>query len=409
MRILAWNIQWFTLSRVEPSPQGSLAADFDDADRVVANRVYISSTVRAADPDVFVVLEARCSWNQTVGTLASGDGTTALQILLASLRLVNANWCLVPPLRTNPSELEAAYTETIGVYYRSDRVTFTGPLQWPLNTAGNAPSPTGPPIPPGGNVAASYPAPWNATVPQGTVAAAQTSFTTNNGSVIYFTQNINRRPYLTTFTELGGMQRNVRLFSVHLPPRRVSSQQALSSMASISDADSRPGNNELTVIVGDMNVNLNGDTMARSADDTLRMRGYRQVYPQSRGSGWGRVYEPSIIKSRTDATFDDYKTGRPCYDYGYVWYGQGAQPAAWPGRGVVADRVAGVAAANTLPGFTHDMRITLAELGNLPIERLRQIYGPNAQRSNLFRERWNYGHISRPDGTSDHLPFFLIV
>ena len=413
MRILAWNIQWFTLSRVECSPQGSMEADFDDADRVVANGTYISSTVRQADPDVFVLLEARCTWNQTVGTLADGDGTIALQILLTSLRMVNRNWCLVPPLRINPSviptDLEARYTETIGVYYRSDRLTFTGPLRWPLNVARTAPSPTGPPIPPGGNVAASYPAPWDATLPPGTVAAPQTSFV-KDGYEIYFTEAINRRPYLTTFTELGGMRRNVRLFSVHLPPKRVKSRQALSLMTTISNADSQPGNDELTVIVGDTNVNLNGNTLDQDTDSTLKLRGYIPVYPQSRRpSGRPRVYSPSVIRSRTKATFDDYKTGKACYDYGYVWYGPRARPQQRPNSGVVADRVAGVAAANGLPGFTHDMRVPLAELIGMSTADLRRIFGPNAQRSNIFRERWNYGHISRPDGTSDHLPFFLIV
>jgi hypothetical protein len=401
MRILAWNIQWFTLSRVEPSPQGSLALDFDDADRTVANRTFIYSTVKQADPDVFVLLEARCTWG-TLGTLAPGDGPEALLILLRMLRMLNANWCLVPPLRVNPTELDQKYTETIGVYFRSDRLDFTGPLAWPLAPNGRDPSPTGPPIPPGPGTATSYPSPWAAALPQGNVAAAQYQFYTQAGAQLYFTESINRRPYLTTFVEKAGMKRTVRMFSVHLPPKRVKSRQALSLMTKIRDADSKPGPNQLTVIVGDTNVNLNGTTEDEDVANVMKWQGYVPVFPPRRKliSGWW-VYPPTIIRSRTKATPDDYKANKPCYDYGYVWYGQGAKPPSWPGKAVAADRVAGVAATDSLPGFTHDMRMSLDDL--------RTFYKGLTPREEAFRERWNYGHISRPDGTSDHLPVFLVV
>jgi hypothetical protein len=91
-----------------------------------------------------------------------------------------------------------------------------------------------------------------------------------------------------------------------------------------------------------------------------------------------------------------------CLDYGFVRYGVGAAPA--PGQGPVAgvaEQIAGTAAAPPLPGFVTDMQLPLATIAGI---------GNLAFQTGLFRNRWNYGHLSPPDpGTSDHLPVLLQV
>ena len=54
-----------------------------------------------------------------------------------------------------------------------------------------------------------------------------------------------------------------------------------------------------------------------------------------------------------------------------------------------------------LPGFRPG-KVPLAILANIP--------GGLANQTAVFRNRWNYGHLSPPDpGTSDHLPVLLQV
>jgi len=404
MKILAWNIQWFTLSRVEGTSVGSFADVFMDADKVFANRRYIVSTVREADPDVFVIVEARCTYSWTLGSLATGDGPQALLLVLALLRdQLSSDWCLVPPLVINPSQLEPAYTETMGVFWRNDRLRFLGPFAWPTNQAGNAPSPTGPPVPWDAPHAAQYPEPWNAampTTPAGDMyQAAFIRWIDGERRAVYFNQSQFRRPVLTAFAERDGAKRGIRLISFHLPPN-ANAQEALSHLLDCQPGFWQPGNNQLTVLVGDFNLDLNGSVGDQQPWHLLVQNGFEQILPpqiQVPGRTFS-IYSPTTYTQVNDATPNGYRRSA-CYDYGAVAYGPGARPAQqYPA--VVAERVDGTPAAPPLPGFSVEMGRNLAWLRQIPHDGLR-----NA----LFRQRWNYGHIARPDGTSDHLPVFMVV
>jgi hypothetical protein len=403
MRVLAWNIQWFTLSRIAPEIQPWHQGHADDADRAFANLRYIKSTVRQADPDVFVLVEARCTWGP-LAELAPGDGPTALGLLLLHLRELSGQWCLVPPVRINPSELEPGYTETMGVFWRNDRLRFLGPLVWPPNQAGNAPSPTGPAVSPTQPSAQSYPAPWDWAMPHGAnvpladkVAAACVRFYTPEGQEVFFNQSAFRRPVLTIFRERAGAQRLIRLITFHLPPNS-NAQQAL---ANLTDADPifwQPAANEMTVLVGDFNLDLNGSVNASAAWDVLTHEHFRLIRPPLIPAPFPVLSRrsPTTYVSTSTATTDNYRR-TACYDYGAVKYGSAPQAIV---PAVVAERVAGVPAAPPMPGFTYEMAYSL--------NTIRQIADED-ERTEFFRRRWNYGHIARPSGTSDHLPVFMVV
>ncbi len=389
MRVLMWNIQSFTMSRINDNRGANSVERAASAEKSLANTMYIVDTVREADPDIFVVLEARTGQGP-VAQLATGNGPAGLIHLLAELREWNsANWYLVPPLRVNPPDplAIATHTETVGVYWRDDRLQFTGPFVWP----GGANNATGPPIPPGGAPGAAYPPPWNAVVPPGTTAAAWCRFY-NNGNEILFNDNVHRRPYLTIFRERAGAQRIINLFSVHLKPG-VNAQTAASRLSGIPGA---PGAGQFTLVAGDFNINLAAPTMLQLAALQLW------------GPGWanyGRIspagQAPTMIEANPAALPGAYLRNF-CLDFGFIRYAAGQAPPIGQGpvTGVV-DRVAGTAAVAPLPLFTKDMVQALGTIAG--------IVDP-AEQARVFRTRWNYGHISPPaPGTSDHLPILMQV
>lgn len=389
MRILVWNIQSFTRDRINDSSGNTVQARAANAEKSLANTLYIASTIEEADPDIFVMLEAR-SGQGPVAQLAAGNGPTGLIDLLAQMReWTSPNWYLVPPLRVNPPDplAIATHTETVGVYWRDDRLAFTGPFVWP----GGNNNATGPPIPPGGAAGAAYPSPWNAVVPAGTTAAAWCRFYDNQGEIL-FNDATHRRPYLTIFRERAGAQRTVNLFSVHFKPG-VNAQTAAGRLSGIVGA---PGAGQFTVVAGDFNINLAAPTMIQQAALQLWGPGWANY---SRISPAGNA--PTMIDANGTALPGAYLRNF-CLDFGFVRYSVGSPPPI--GQGPVAgvvNRVAGTAAAAPLPAFTADMAQTLGTIGGIgdPVEQAR-----------VFRSRWNYGHISPPAaGTSDHLPVLLQV
>lgn len=389
MRVLMWNIQSFTMSRINDSRGANPVERAASAEKSLANTMYIMDTVQEADPDIFVVLEARTGQGP-VAQLATGNGPAGLIHLLSEIRewTGSPNWSLVPPLRVNPPDplAIATHTETVGVFWRNDRLTFTGPYVWP----GGGANASGPPIAPGGAAGAVYPAPWNAVVPGGTTAAAWCRYYDNNGAEVLFNDATHRRPYWTVFQELAGAGRTINLYSVHFKPG-VNAQTAVARFSGIPVA---PGAGVFDVVVGDFNINLAAPTLIQQA--ALQLFGW---------DNFGRVSPPgnapTMIAANGNALPGAYLRNF-CLDFGFVRYGAGTQPAL--GNGPVAgaiNRVAGTVAAAPLPAFTRDMAQALATVAG--------IVDP-AEQARVFRTRWNYGHISPPaPGTSDHLPILLQV
>lgn len=375
MRILMWNIQNFSNARISTTP------DPDDPAGTAASqasasftRDYILTTVAEADPDVFVILEARSSLGD-VGTLAEGPGPDGLRKVLALLRgpFTGASpWYLVPPLRANPYTIEAGArnrtrTETVGVFWRNDRVEFTGPLRWPQGSRAGPPGAT--------VVAGPYPPDWAAVVPPGMTRAAQCQFyRPSSRRELEFHEIHHRRPYLTRFKERYGAMRQVRLFSVHSPSGLKDAIVAMSRMDTIQARDWVPGQNEVTVFAGDWNVNDAIPRPLRSGEaapafQTLDQMGLARV------PSWDSPNVPfSMYDSRDSATPQIYwsNTRREpikLLDYAFVRYGPPAAPGGIPTapRMVMADRVAGVVPPPplALPLFTSDMANTLADIAAL--------------------------------------------
>jgi len=463
MRILVWNIQFFTARRIGV-PVGlapDMTAYLQESTR--QSMSYIVSTVQQADPDVFVVLEARATQNLQVGTLGKGGGPAGLRNLLQYLRMLDPNWCLVPPLVVNPKVLLAAggtYTETVGVFWRNDRVNFTGPYVWPANSA------TGPAIAPGTGAGGPYPAPWNTAVPPGNEAAAKCKFFgKNDGSEITFTSPEERRPYLTTFKERGNTQRVVHLFSVH--PRPTGDvKTATLRLGDVMQELQIPGTDEVVVFAGDFNLNVL-DPTGPAKDVVEGMKGFKVGPIPFAQNGYRSIYN-----ARADATPGEYRA-KQLLDWAMVCYGPGAVPAQIPLLAVI-DRVRGLNPGAPFPAFTPHM---LQDLDTIQMQRASidfairaldfvsfttstphglqvndevQVAGvadtsfngsfivdsllsghsflvpqakPQAHSTGgmvtsrnlvyrLFRYVSNFGHIGPPAhgiGTSDHLPIFFIV
>lgn len=469
MRILVWNIQIFTAKRITGQPGTSSAQTAANSESALANLLYIASTVEQANPDVFVILET-LSGPGGLATLGTGEGPNGVLGLLAELRsLHSAEWCAVPPLRVNPRIVVegTAYTETVGVFWRNDRVRFDGPFDWPAG----APNATGPSIRRGTGVAGTYPAPWADAVPGGTTAAAQCRFYNANGDEILFTEAKHRRPYLTTFVErAGAAPRSVRIFSVHTKPGPVA-QTAVARLVSLQNQDWMPGNGQVTVFTGDFNLNLRNPSMAELA--VVQQMSGRTIYEPN------GTLPPSRYLPRARAMPAAYLTNQ-LLDYAFVYYGTNAEPNPVLPL-VVVDRVAGVEPPN-LPAFTRDMGQRLATILAIPPHPIYTIAAapagavraanvttitttvnhdlqagswfrvagvanntfngeftvtttPTAQSftyaqprkrnarsgggtatpspiADAFRLRWNFGHLGPPAqnvGTSDHLPIFFIV
>lgn len=469
MRILMWNIQFFTNNRITAQPGTTQQETLANQQSAQANLDFITSTIVEADADIFVVLETLSSQGE-IGTLASGGGPDGLLTILAALRQIDANWCLVPPLRCNPQEIlnGHTYTESVGVFWRNDRLQFTGPWYW---TGGNGPSH---PLP---NNAATYNAPWDACVPPNMNRAACCRYFRQNYEEIFFPDQVNRRPYLTTFQDLNG--RRLKLFSVHTKPG-TAAQTATARMTGIYMPSIVPGQNEVSVFAGDFNLNLIGlNTVQSAAVQLFALSNFNlpnMFQPNN-------ALPPSRYLPRNSSAPNGYLTDQ-LFDYAFVRYGQGAQPNQ-PLPQVVIDRVPGVASPNGLPQFSTHMNQSLANINNVQTTTnisqggaVRQqvndrmvtafatadphglvpmdwVQVANVQNNtfndhyqviaelsthsflaigtnqnvqpahsgggtvtaifrleNIFRQMANFGHIGPPAyriGTSDHLPIFLIV
>jgi hypothetical protein len=372
---MAWNIQFFTETRVN-NPNGATQTErLNNMLTASANRQYITSTVARVDPSVFIVIEPLSDAGD-VGTLAGGGGPLGLRYLLNAFRQYDNNWCLVPPLKTrNREEDGRTYTETVGVFYRSDRLQFVGPYVWP-----QAAQATGPSVPPGAT-AATYPAPWDGAVPPGTTAAAQCQFRALNGTEITFPNPENRRPVLTTFREVAAPNRTLKIFSCHTKPG-TDARTATARMMGLAEAV--PGANEVSVLIGDFNLDF------RSANTVT---GATILYLQGIVGFTPVINAPPTMYTRVAYATPLAYLRNLCVDNAWIRYGIGAAPGGGLPLGYVVNRV--IDGTGPAPGVPWDMLDGLGEILALPV----------GQQNTTFRENVNFGHLGPPAaGTSDHLP-----
>ncbi|WP_437794675.1 hypothetical protein [Sorangium sp. So ce693] len=404
MKILVWNIKFFSLNRIKGQPFPDIKTRLDEAARAWASRLYITLTVKAAAADIFVVLEPRASPG-TPGTLVDPDsgGPSGLIELLSHLRGLDDNWFLVPPQRINstrqdPVDKGSQYTECIGVFWRNNRVNFTGP--WANTARGIGPATTDVPAVP-------YDDPWKKVVPDGMSAAGRCLFFKGREE-LGFPDATSRKPFLTTFTEVGGMTRTLWLFSIHNETHGKSDRATYA----LGKLPFSPGEKTITLLAGDFNINLSAPDTSQAASLSAlqegfgdQQEGFGDLWPPKMGTilGKGDVYQSTRVLSALEATPAAYHMPESL-DFAFLNYTEGAEPDFTPSCQVV-DRVAGA----PYPPFITDMSVPLASYADMPDNGI-----------DVFQRRWNYGHIGIPtklkdaltpvaDGTSDHLPILLEV
>ena len=370
MRLMVWNINRFTHNSLNRN--------------MPYNQWYILETVYQQAVDIFVVVEVQSSQGLRGSLIQSGGKTGSLE-LLGLLRDEDANpdWRLVPPLKLVQGIIGQNYTEGISVFYRNATLDFVGPYYWDNNQG----------IATAANAGTNYPASWNGALPGGNNRAGKVNFVRYDdaNAVLEFPETTHRRPFQTNFTERGGLQRNIKLFSVHLPPNQANAALAMMRMSSIADIRN-PGANDVVLVAGDFNFNL--AQLTQNYLDTVRFFALVNYFAPVQ---FNLAAGPTRIEDTNNATIAGVAPG-----YGYLLqqyidnifarYGTGlVAPAHNP---IVINRVVGS------PPYGSDMLDSIASILGMG--------GLTAQEKlDLFREEQNYGHIARYAGVSDHLPLVI--
>lgn len=265
--ILYWNIENFGVNKVQDPNQIQASAD---------RFQYIMRHIADTDPDIFVIIEVETPYNDDRGTLCTGAGENGLAVIYNLLIAANAYWSLVPALKTGVKE-------SVGVFYRSDRVQFTGPKLWaggngPTNDAVTA-------LTASDYVAAGWPtlpvvavaggAGVNAGVHQNRCAAAvefRQAPPPLGGLGPYFDWGDTRSPYQTTFWDGA---RDINIITVHAPANFVAATQFLADMATLPEINGALGANEVRLVLGDFNLNaLSGANTYSNCYQPLTHLGY---------------------------------------------------------------------------------------------------------------------------------------
>jgi endonuclease/exonuclease/phosphatase family metal-dependent hydrolase len=381
MRVMSWNISRFNTESLHRGPNN-------------LNMWYIAGTITTAEPDILILIEVQ-SGKGPMGSLITAGGKTGVLELLAILRNFNVagqiDWMLVPPLKLVDSVIDTKYTEGIGVFYNNATLDFQGPYYWDSEFAKGVSF----------QIDSPYTGAWAATLPGGNNRAGKYEFQSTSGQAIGFPNLGNRPPFYTLFRERGGANRNIHLFSVHLPPHRAPAAEAMYKLANVSELGNM-GANDVFVAAGDFNY----DPRPQISDTSGTAEYYDKAVNGAFGDHTYMLGQPLLAQgTRVHDTFgstpDNYRLDERL-DNIFARYGSmGIVPAAH--NAAVIDAVAGVPA----PYITDtDMEYSLAEILNshgptIAFDALLQI--------GLFQGHQNFGHIARWNGVSDHLPIIAVI
>ncbi len=384
-RLVVWNIERFSINTINKSS----GADIGERLSNIASSAWRNGYIRTigATADIFVVIEVQ-SGRGDLGSLVTGKGGQGVLFLLDWLRLnYNVNWCVVPPLKlVGPIDTgeRLNYTEAIAVFFRNDRVNFTGPYIWPNDDSGVA-------VPPGAATAGAYPPPWNNALPALNYFAGQAEFFKNpgnrTGNFDYISGNY-RRPFLTTFTEVG-TGRVLKILSVH-PSPGANTVTVVNSLADIVEIQPSAAA-QVVVVAGDFNINL-------KSTSTTQSQGYWSLKNSARFSQ--RITSTNAgtngitrFKKVSQATPDSYLTNQALDNIFLRYDGGLAAPA--PNNPRIINPVTGTDEYNSA------MILSLAQIN--------QFNASAISRTNSFRDLVNFGHIGPRPGTSDHLPLVIDI
>ncbi len=323
-RIMFWNVEKFSLNKVaDPSMKRQKGGTDINGAGASGDRLFLMMRlIQQANPHILAIVEVVTGAGPS-GTLVTAKGIQGAQNLLVNMQHLNPNWRLVPPLRTSNRE-------GVAVFYRSDKLIFSGPFHWPGGAAGQA---TGGPMAPFG----AYPPPLNALVGNRVVpalshynptqreefSAAQTeqwnAFAIGPGPAFQ-----PRQPYLTTFAEVAGGNfiRDIVLCSVHAPADHTAAA-FMKQLGETNELVDPLRSNEVRILAGDFNVNLLSKTgQLKAAYDELRQPpgSFRlglspiavagPAFPSA-----GKGFYATHIRSRRQAQFWSPADSYPGYGY----------------------------------------------------------------------------------------------
>lgn len=392
-RLVVWNINRFSNNTLNDSSGKDFVEKFASIAQSVWNGGYIRNIAKTAD--IFVILEVQSS-RDVLGSLVGGLGQQGVLFLLDWMKLnYNANWFVVPPLKlvgANEAGATDLYTEGIAVFFRNDKVNFTGPYVWPNN--GNVAVKPGQSVTPG-----AYPSPWTNALPTGNFFAGQYEYFKNpanqTGAFTYLSGNY-RRPFFTTFTEVG-TNRVIKLLSVHPSPGSKNNvKTVVNNLASIVEIQPS-GSPQVVVVAGDFNINVietfnffTGKTKGGGAS-----QGYyslKQIFTQKFTSSSRGTNGVTAIKQIKDATPASYLTALGI-DNMFIRYDGGLVPPTNNPR--IIDPVTGT------DEYPSQMLLSIADIN--------KYYSTTETQTEAFRGVMNYGHIAHFAGASDHLPLVMDI
>src|SRR4030095_295334 len=293
-RILYWNIQNFTMNKID----GSSYSSVDKLDYIL--EIFKSDS----PPDIFVVVEVFARTGEFIkveGTVLEPTlpSAKACLALLQELRNIVGcdEWCLIPPLALGG----VGFTEGVAVFYNPGSLQFTGPrLYYKWHHDPNDPTGQGQPVHQDTyKKIVEYPLAWKNRRPntdnpiqglkmdrewpfdiQGTgterlkewnMAGEWQYWSKNrpipsgdvylNSNRIQFPSTGNRAPYWTQFYDLVSANtmhpRILNLFTVHTSPATAVTMMA--QMAGVAEMTAVQPDNAVNIILGDFNVDSFGD------------------------------------------------------------------------------------------------------------------------------------------------------
>ncbi|MEO8381653.1 MAG: hypothetical protein ABI779_18470 [Acidobacteriota bacterium] len=261
MKVLIWNVEKFTISRLTNTTirkEGQFTSRKVTVEPARVESYFQEVFTGGGDadytPEVIAILELLTP-KDPLGTLL-GEGTAGAQGMFRLLKLIkqwthNPAWRLVPPLKLNPKKpvgLDAkwAQNEAIGILYDSSRVAFRGPNVW-NNNQSLGPAVAGQPYGAAGSV-------WRkVAITGGTTNAGIVQYYDQAGTAIRFDDYHHRRPFLVDMQETYGTQRLIRLVFMHTSPGfHEGGTREMAKMTQLQPGTAGP---PIVLCGGDFNVN----------------------------------------------------------------------------------------------------------------------------------------------------------
>lgn len=360
LRIVSWNIERFSA---------------DSLTRRGLGFPYIRNVIRpdapAREADIFIVIEVKSTVGPK-GRPVEGSGARAVNDLANRLKTLSSHWCVVPPLRLTRSltGTTRSNSEGIAIFYRSDRLKFTGPVTGFDYTGSKFAHRSDPAVT--------------------KHLAGQAEFLTAHGTVMGFPNMRNRSPWLTTFRTRpgpGAEPQSFTLVAAHSPPLvarnehgkrvRPENRECYEGTAALSLIQEITGDTRKVILTGDFNCNY-ADPDFRAAFSGLEKKGFTPLITQ----------EPTTMGTVKRARPTAYKTAN-VFDNVLL---KNVTPAP------AAANVPNAAVVDPVVGFPDGYPKIQAYA--------KELYTPDTIPVQTFRSGANFGGVR---GTSDHRPAYVDV